>query len=133
MPDTNQSRVYRVESDRSTGHLRFRNDDGDRKRFLDIAGVQGTVLPAALTDPVFEALGDSDRSPQRFRIRSIEGRFEFQAFAVQMIEECPALYAPLHRPFSLSTVDRLAIRILLWLLRLPGGAGLLRRWHAHRH
>lgn len=133
MPGTNQSRVYRLETDRSAGRMRFRNGGGDRERFLDISGLQGVVLPAVLTDPGLEAIGDPERSPRSWRIQSIEGRFEFQALAVQMIEECPALYAPLHQPFSLSTADRLAVRILLWLLRLPGGAGLLRRWHAHRH
>ncbi|MGH8864583.1 MAG: hypothetical protein ACREVZ_08045 [Burkholderiales bacterium] len=133
MPGTNQSRVYRVESDRAARRLRFRNEGGDQKRFLDISGLQGLVLPAVLTDPVVEALDDPDRPPRSWRIQSIEGRFEFQALAVQMIEECPSLYAPLHRPFSLGTADRLAVRILLWLLQLPGGAGLLRRWHAHRH
>ncbi len=44
----------------------------------------------------------------------------------------PDLYAELHRPFSLGRGARLAARILLALLRLPGGAGLLRRWHARR-
>ena len=44
----------------------------------------------------------------------------------------PDLYAELHRPFALSRGERLAARILLALLRLPGGAGLLRRWHARR-
>jgi hypothetical protein len=44
----------------------------------------------------------------------------------------PDLYAELHRPFSLGRGERLVARILLALLRLPGGAGVLRRWHARR-
>ena len=44
----------------------------------------------------------------------------------------PDLYAELHRPFALGRGERLAARLLLALLRLPGGAGLLRRWHANR-
>ncbi len=44
----------------------------------------------------------------------------------------PDLYAALHRPFALGRGERLAARILLALLRLPGGASLLRRWHATR-
>ena len=44
----------------------------------------------------------------------------------------PELYAELHRPFALGRGERLAARVLLALLRLPGGAGLLRRWHANR-
>jgi hypothetical protein len=112
--------------------LRLRNDAGDYRRFIDIARYQGPALPAALTDPVVEALGDPDRTPRSWRISCAEGRFEFQALAVERIEERAALYEPLHRPFRLSTSDRLALRVLLWLLRLPGGTGLLRRWHARR-
>lgn len=48
------------------------------------------------------------------------------------IVERPELYAGLHRPFALGRGERLAARFLLALLRLPGGAGLLRRWHARR-
>lgn len=44
----------------------------------------------------------------------------------------PDLFAELHRPFSLGRGERLAARTLLALLRLPGGARLLRRWHAKR-
>jgi hypothetical protein len=48
------------------------------------------------------------------------------------IVERPELYERLHRPFALGRGERLAARVLLALLRLPGGAGLLRRWHARR-
>lgn len=48
------------------------------------------------------------------------------------IEERPELYEHLHRPFALRGGERLVARLLLALLRLPGGAGLLRRWHAGR-
>ena len=46
--------------------------------------------------------------------------------------ERPDLYAELHRPFALRRGERLAARLLLALLRLPGGARLLRAWHARR-
>ena len=68
----------------------------------------------------------------RWRLTSSEGRFDFDAVAVDQIEECPALYAPLHRPFELRRSDRVAVRILIWLLRLPFGARLLRNWHGRR-
>ena len=100
---------------------------------LVIARYQGPQLPATLTDPVVEATGDSGLFPRGWRIRSAEGNHEFRAQAIEQLVECPALYEPLHRPFRLSRSDRLAVRVLLWLLRLPGGASLLRRWHAHRH
>ena len=51
---------------------------------------------------------------------------------VDRIETRPSLFAELHRPFALGAGDRIAARALLALLRLPGGARLLRRWHARR-
>jgi hypothetical protein len=48
------------------------------------------------------------------------------------IVERPDLFQELHQPFALSRGERLAVRVLLLLLRLPGGAVLLRRWHAGR-
>jgi hypothetical protein len=48
------------------------------------------------------------------------------------IVERPGLYAALHQPFALGRGERMAARVLLALLRLPGGAGLLLRWHARR-
>ena len=44
----------------------------------------------------------------------------------------PSLFDELHRPFALGTGERFAARCLLALLRLPGGAKLLRAWHARR-
>jgi hypothetical protein len=133
MPESGESKVYRIEPGRGpAGRLLFRNEAGDRRRSLVIARYQGPELPTALTDPVVEALDDIDRTPRSWRITCAEGRFEFQALAVEQLEECPALYEPLHQAFRLSTSDRLAVRVLLWLLRLPGGTALLRRWHAQR-
>ena len=48
------------------------------------------------------------------------------------IVERPGLFATLHQPFKLGRGERIAARVLLALLRLPGGAGLLLRWHARR-
>ena len=132
MPGSGESQVYRVEPGPATASLRFRSGNRERARFLDIAQYQGPKLPAVLTDPAVEALGDSGRALPSWRISCAEGQFEFQALAIEQIEECRALYEPLHERFRLSRSDRLAVRVLLWLLRLPGGAGLLRRWHAHR-
>ena len=133
MPESSESQVYRIESGRPADPLRYRNDAGNRRCLLVIARYQGPKLPKTLTNPVVDAVGDPDQASRNWRIRCTEGRFEFRALGVEQLEECPALYEPLHRPFRLSTADRLALRALLWLLRLPGGAALLRRWHAHRH
>ena len=56
-----------------------------------------------------------------------DGPNEFRVVATR-----PDLYEKLHRPFALGAGDRLAARALLALLRLPGGARLLRAWHARR-
>ena len=52
--------------------------------------------------------------------------------AVDRIELRPSLFRDLHRPFALGAGERFAARCLLALLRLPGGAKLLRAWHARR-
>lgn len=54
------------------------------------------------------------------------------ARAVDRIALRPSLFHELHRPFALGAGERLAARWLLALLRLPGGAKLLRAWHARR-
>jgi hypothetical protein len=56
---------------------------------------------------------------------------EYDGPGFQLVER-PDLYRELLRAFALRTGDRLAARILLALLRLPGGARLLRAWHARR-
>jgi hypothetical protein len=50
----------------------------------------------------------------------------------QLVER-PDLYTELHRPFALRTGERVAARLLLALLRMPGGARILRAWHARRN
>jgi hypothetical protein len=54
------------------------------------------------------------------------------AQSVDRIEIRPSLFTDLHRPFALGAGERFAARCLLALLRLPGGAKLLRAWHARR-
>jgi hypothetical protein len=44
----------------------------------------------------------------------------------------PSLFDGLHRPFMLGRGERIAARVLLALLRLPGGTKLMRAWHARR-
>jgi hypothetical protein len=131
MPETDKPSVYRMQSGSSRGPLRFRNDAGDRRRTLVIARYLGPRLPVVLTAPAIERIG-AGHMPQGWHLTSAEGQFEFRALAVEQLDEWPALYEPLHRAFRLSAADRLAVRVLLWLLRIPGGAALLRRWHAHR-
>ena len=91
------------------------------------SGFEGPELPDSITDPRFD-----EGAHGHWLLRCHEGSFEFRAGAVQQLEEWPSLYEPLHRRFALSMGDRLAVRVLLGLLRLPGGSRLLRLWHSRR-
>ena len=94
---------------------------------LVIGGYQGPALPAQIGNPKVEP-----RAGGGFRIISEQGVLDFDARTIDRIEMRPALFEALHRPFAVGAGDRLAIRVLLGLLRLPGGAKLLRLWHARR-
>lgn len=126
MPETPP--VYRLIDRRDPAHpVVLRSDDGACARLIVLSGYEGPAMPATVTGPLIE-----DRAGPRWLLRAAEGAFEFRARTVLHIEERPALYEPLHRPFALSATDRVALRLLLALLRLPGGARLLRFWHARR-
>jgi hypothetical protein len=105
----------------------LRADAPGCSEILVLGGYQGPALPAEIRSPKVEP-----RTGGGFRIISEQGVLDFDARAVDQIEMRPALFDALHRPFALGAGDRLAIRVLLALLRLPGGAKLLRLWHARR-
>lgn len=94
------------------------------------SGYQGPSLPETITNAVLHR--QEGTGSIRGLLETDQGRFEFESAVIDRIETRPGLFAGLHRPFALSATDRLAVRLLLALLRLPGGAGLLRRWHASR-
>ena len=98
-----------------------------RSEILVLGGYQGPALPAEILSPEVES-----RTGGGFRFVSEQGVLDFDARAVDRIEMRPSLFDELHRPFALGAGDRLAVRVLLALLRLPGGAKLLRLWHARR-
>ncbi len=97
-----------------------------------IAGFHGEPLPDRLTDPQFAAGEPAAGSGTPWRVTSIEGSFKFRARSVDRIHFRPSLYRPMHRAFELSATDRIAVRVLLSLLRFPGGARLLRWWQSRR-
>jgi hypothetical protein len=122
------SRTFQVvERSGPGGRAVLRRGGGESEELIAISAFRGPALPDALTDPRIVPQGADS-----WRIES-EGRsVDFTARAVDAIEVRPALYAELHRAFALGRGERLAARLLLALLRLPGGARLLRRWHAGR-
>ena len=130
MNEPAEAQAFRVvERGGPAGRLILRGQARDAIHWLVISGFQGPELPAQLTDPAIDHAPDAAGV---WHLHCAEGEFQFHARVVERLMTQPALFTPLHRPFTLSGADRLAVRVLLWLLRLPGGARLLRHWHAHR-
>ena len=67
-----------------------------------------------------------------WRLGCREGEFTFSARSIEYHEALPQLFDPLLAGFALRSRDRAVVRVLLRLLRLPGGAWLMRAWHASR-
>jgi hypothetical protein len=112
-----RQRIFRSASD----------PDGD---CIVVAGWRRGELPESLVDPRFERLGESHDA--RWSLATGAATFEFEAAEVTLLEPRPGLLAPLLAPFGLRPRDHRVLRVLLWLLRLPGGARALRAWHARR-
>ena len=93
-----------------------------------LSGCAGDPLPAAIHDPRLESLD----SPGRWRLDCLEGSFEFTARAVEVQEALPSLFDEMLAPYALRNRDKRVVRWLLRLVRLPGGARLLRSWQARR-
>lgn len=130
MNEPAETRAFRVVECGGPGsRLVLRRQARDAVHWLVISGFQGPELPAQVTDPAIEPAPDPAGV---WHLRCAEGELQFHARAVDRLATRPTLFAPLHRSFALSGADRLAVRVLLWLLRLPGGARLLRHWHARR-
>ena len=76
---------------------------------------------------------DQDTTPRRWLLLAREGKFEFRASGAEDQASRPGTFDALLSPYALRPRDRRIVGILLRLLRLPGGAWLLRTWHASRH
>ena len=128
MPGTASAEYCLVDRAGPGQRVVLRQDAGDRTNLLAVSGYRGPALPAAITNARIESRGGRDA----WRLAGDQGSYDFEARAVDEVETRPSLYEGLHRPFALTVGDRLAVRLLLALLRLPGGARLLRLWHARR-
>jgi hypothetical protein len=96
-----------------------------------ITGYRGPVLPRRIHDPRLRPTGETT-DPGAWRLSCPEGEFAFTARGVEHHQALPGLFDPLLAGFSLRARDRTVVRVLLRLLRLPGGAWLMRAWHASR-
>lgn len=94
-------------------HLRMQGDASNERRARDAGGGATRVERRDLPGGDAELVVHGPRGTDRIALR-------------------PSLYASLHRPFELRAGERVAARCLLALLRVPGGAKLLRAWHARR-
>ena len=96
-----------------------------------VSGFRGTPLPPVLHDPQLQPdPGLADRGDWRVSCR--EGEFRFSARGVEHHEALPGFFDPMLAGYALRSRDRVVVRVLLRLLRLPGGAWLMRAWHASR-
>ncbi len=91
-----------------------------------VAGVE-PAPPTRVHDPRVEPTG-----PGRWRLSCREGEFELRAAGLEWLDPRPQLFQELLAGHALRTRDRVVARGLLLLLGLPGGARLLRAWHARR-
>jgi hypothetical protein len=95
---------------------------------LTLAAYMGEPLPGEIHDPGLEWLV----VPGCWRLTCREGSYEFTATGVEMHRALPGLFDDMLALHALRARDRTIMRCLLRLLGLPGGAGLLRAWHARR-
>ncbi len=97
-----------------------------------LLGYRGPVLPSAMAAVTIANIEPGTPGQPRYRLSSRNGSVDFDAERIEHQAFLPTLFDELHRPFGLRERDRLVVRILLVLLRLPGGGRLLRLWHASR-
>jgi hypothetical protein len=95
---------------------------------MTLATYAGEPLPGEIHDPRLERLG----APGRWRLICREGSYEFTTDGVEIHRAMPGLFDDLLARHGLRARDRTMVRCLLRLLGLPGGARLLRAWHARR-
>lgn len=127
MPVTAAASVYRIASRGPAARLVLRGRSAEGPELIVIAGYRGPALPNALTHPALTSAGDD-----RWRLTAAEGAFDFTARGVDRIALRPALFEPMHARFALSRADRVAVRVLLRMLRFPGGTRILRWWQLLR-
>jgi hypothetical protein len=128
MPAVAANEYRLVERSGPGARVQFRRQVAGETRILVISGWHGAAPPATVTDPRLES-----SAAGAWRLSGSGGVAEFGARAADSIVMRPGLYEDLHRPFRLKRGERIAARCLLALLRLPGGARLLRNWHSKRN
>jgi hypothetical protein len=100
---------------------------GPEPAVVVITGYAGPSLPPDLVDAVLEQAG-----PGAWRLAAAGATIDFAVRGMEVLLPQPGLFGELTAPFALKRRERRLVGVLLRLLRLPGGAWLLRRWHSRR-
>lgn len=127
-----KSRIHRALRPADPGRTLLLVPEGDEaaETFVfsegDCAAIPDTVhgLRVEQVGPVGDRL--------RWELACDEGRFEVQGRGVEILSSRPQLFDDLLAPYALRRRDRRVVAWLLGLLRLRGGAWLLRAWHSRR-
>jgi len=127
---TASGRFLRDDEAAVQGRWVFRSECGADGDSIIVSRCLRGELPEVLVDPRFERSAGAPAA--RWLLATAGATYEFEAAEVTLLRPRPQLLAPLVAPFSLRPRDRRVLRVLLWLLRLPGGARALRAWHARR-
>ena len=127
MPVRSAAAVFRIVSHGPAARLVIRGATREGGELIVIAGYAGPALPESLTKPAIASTGTD-----RWRLTAAEGDYDFTATGVDRIALRPALFEPMHARFALSRADRIAVRVLLRMLRFPGGTRILRWWQLLR-
>jgi len=112
--------------DEGAGRIVLEGNGPDRA-IVVVTGYAGPPLPPGLGECSLEQAG-----PGAWRLASAGKKVDFAAGGVEVLQPQPGLFDGLLAPFALKRRDRRLVGVLLRLLRLPGGAWLLRRWHSGR-
>lgn len=120
---------YRVDRRASPADLIVLEPEEAAAPCISLHGFHGNAPPGRLTDPVIETLSHAGRL---YRLTAGDTRIEFQARSVLAHAPAGPVLAPLARPFALRPRERLAVKLLLRLLRFPFGGALLAAWHSSR-
>lgn len=120
---------YRVDHRASPVDLIVLEPDQSAAPGISLHGYRGNALPGRLTDPVIEMLSHAGRL---YRLTAGGVRIEFQARSVLAHEPAGSVLAPVLQPFALRPRQRLAVTLVLRLLRFRFGGALLAAWHSSR-
>ena len=97
---------------------------------LRLEGVSGVELPSVADSLSVAELADEGPAPIRLRVGAAE--FQLVPRSWRVHEAQPQFFQSALAGFGPSAGEARALKWLLRLLRLPGGARLLSRWHARR-